>query len=254
MKKLAVKKLILTAMVSMCIAAPAFAQESDKAKKWSQSEMERMMAEFLMNNPQILLDSVDQYAKAQAEEAQARADVLIRDNADTLFNNANLPVIGNPKGDVTVVEFVDYNCGYCKKAMDDVMTLIGEDNNIRVIMVDIPILGEASTEAAKWALAAAKQDKYLDYHVALMDFSGRLNAAEMAVIAARLGLDVDQLRKDKDSQAVQAQIANNIELARRLGIRGTPAFVVGERLVRGYVGLDALRQGVSEARNGDTQG
>lgn len=245
--------LALTATVLTLSAAtlsaltPALANETKK-REWSQVELEGFMADFLMNNPKILLDSVDNFAKAQASQADERAQELVRQNADNLFANDALPEAGNPKGDVTIVEFLDYNCGYCKKAMADVMTLIGEDKNVRLLMVDIPILGPSSTEAAKWALAAKLQGRYLDYHVALMEHSGRLSEPQLMMIADRIGLDTDQLRRDKDSDEVTKMINDNIDLARRLSITGTPAFIVGKDLVRGYVGLPALKQGVAAAR------
>ena len=242
-------KHMMLAVAAVFLSFPALAQDTETPKQWSEAELGHFVTEYLMSNPQVLLDSVDQYAKAQAEQAEARANDLIQENADVLFRNDGLPEAGNPDGDVTVVEFLDYNCGYCKKAMKDVMSLIGEDQNLRLVMVDIPILGQPSTDAAKWALAAGKQGRYLDYHVALMEHSGRLDVAQLAVIANRLGLDVDRLRKDAESEGISQQLAANVELARRLSIRGTPAFIVDETLVRGYVGLDALREGVAAARD-----
>ena len=249
-------KITFLSLLITFLSVPAMAQEdpTDPPQMWSQKELGVFITDYLMNNPQVLLDSVDQYARTQAEQAEARANDLVRENSDVLFRNAALPEIGNPQGDVTMVEFLDYNCGYCKNAMEDVFALIGEDENVRVILVDIPILGPASTAAAKWALAAQKQGWYMDYHIALMEHSGRLDVPQLVVIANRLGLDVDRLRADAESEAVLNQIGENIELARRLGIRGTPAFVVEDTLVRGYVGLDGLKQAVADARLGGEEG
>lgn len=242
------KHLILTFLAITFFALPAMAND-DKSQKWSKSELEQLIFSYLMDNPDVLLDSVDAYAKEQADRANQEASVLLRENSDDLFHSGRFPETGNPKGDVTVIEFLDYNCGYCKKAMNEVLTLLGRDKNIRLLLVDIPILGEASTEAARWALAAKKQDRYTDYHIALMQHSGRVTPTVLLSIADKIGLDTKKLQKDKDDPAIDEELTKNIELAQKLGIRGTPAFVIGDELIRGYIGVDAMEQHVQTFRD-----
>jgi protein-disulfide isomerase len=186
--------------------------------------------------------------REQQEAKERVSEGAVRENMDWLYSNDKHPTAGNPDGDVTVVEFFDYNCGYCKRALSDIMTIIGEDPNVRVVFIELPILGPGSTEAAKWAKASMAQGRYLEYHVALMEHRGRLNEAQLEMIAKKVGLDVDKLKEDKEADYVANQLDENIAMARTLGITGTPAFVIGEDLARGYVGLEALKQGIAQKR------
>jgi protein-disulfide isomerase len=215
----------------------------------NQAEMGDFIRKYLMENPEVIIEAVESYSQKQRMEQQAEASDKIVENKGWLYENDMHPDAGKDDASVTIVEFFDYNCGYCKRALSDVMTVLGEDNDLRVVFIELPILGEASTEAAKWAMAAKKQDLYLEFHVALMEHQGRLNDAQLANIAGKVGLDVDQLRQDKDSDEVMRYLNGNIDKARELGITGTPAFVIGEQLARGYVGLDALRAGIKENRS-----
>jgi len=212
-------------------------------------EMGRFIRQYLMQNPEVIIEAVELYSQKEKAVQQEQASDSVRENSDWLYNNDQHPEAGKKDAGVAVVEFFDYNCGYCKRALSDVMTVLGEDNDLRVVFVELPILGDASTEAAKWAMAAKKQNLYLEYHVALMEHQGRLNDAQLANIAEKVGLDVAKLRQDKDSPEIAAYLNTNIDKARELGITGTPAFVIGEELARGYVGLDALRMGIKQNRN-----
>lgn len=210
--------------------------------------IELLIHDYIMANPEVILKSVEEYNNSQRDQDQQRSETAVKDNYAWLYENPGHPEAGNKKGDITIVEFFDYNCGYCKRALADVMTILGEDTNVRVVFVDLPILGPASTEASKWALAAAKQNLYLEYHVALMEHRGRYDEGQLADIATKAGLDVEKLKADKESPEVMKQLDENIAMARTLGITGTPAFTIGQDLARGYVGLDALRVGIKTNR------
>ena len=143
------------------------------------------------------------------------------------------PVAGNPKGDITVVEFFDYNCGYCKRGFHNIRELIEKDSNVRVVFKELPILSKDSEEAAKIALAARAQGKYWELHQALIDSKGRVTEAFALETAGKLGLDVEKLKADKDSDAVKGELARVEALARKMNITGTPHFLVGSEAIGG---------------------
>jgi protein-disulfide isomerase len=250
---------ISTFLIASTFAMPAMAQD-DMADidplvvpdEFPSIEDELEMGEFirgyLMSNPEVIIEAVEAYSARKKLEEQQKANDSVKENADWLYSNDDHPDAGNPDANISIVEFFDYNCGYCKRALSDVMTVLGEDDQVRVVFVELPILGEASTEASKWALAAHKQNLYLEYHVALMEHQGRLNEVTLATIAEKVGLDLDKLRSDKEEPEIMEQLNENINMARTLGITGTPAFTIGEDLARGYVGLDGLKAGIEQNR------
>lgn len=217
---------------------------SDTQKK----EIESLIQSYIMENPQVVLDSVEKHQMRQQEEAMAEQAAQAKDFAASLSGETLFPVAGNPDGDITVVEFFDYNCGYCKKAFADINTLIESDKNVRVLFVEMPILGPSSTEASKWALAAHKQGKYFEFHSALMNHQGTKNESSLEDLAAKIGLDVDKLKKDKDDPALTSATEDNIQKAQDLGISGTPGFIVGEEIVRGYVPYTQMESLLQEQR------
>ncbi len=218
------------------------------AQPVDRAEVEGIVKDYLAKNPQVIIDAITNFQQKQyADQAKAEAQALA-DNR-TMLTDASLPSAGNPKGDVTIVEFFDYNCGYCKRAIKDVLGLLDQDKGVRVVFIDFPILSEDSELAARWALAAQKQGKYFEYHKALMSHPGHVDEKILVEYAKKLGLDEKKLRQDaaKDSDA-QKQIEENLELASKLGLHGTPAFVVGTSVAKGYVPLDGLKQAVAEER------
>lgn len=236
------RRLLLTVMLMAGFIAPAFAEN------FSREQLDQIVHDYIMKNPKVIIDSVNEYGKSQQEEENKKAEGAVKENMDWLTKNKNHPESGNPKGDVTIVEFFDYNCGYCKQAFTDLMTLVEQDKNLRVVFIEVPILGESSFEAARWALAANKQKAYLAYHTALMRHKGAFDQSIFETYAKQAGLDVEQLKKDKADPAINAIMDENLKMASTLGVSGTPAFVVGEQLIRGYVGIDGLKQAVEAAR------
>jgi protein-disulfide isomerase len=160
-------------------------------------------------------------------------------------------VVGNPSGDVTLVEFFDYNCGYCKKALADVQTLMKSDSKLRVVLKDFPVLGPDSVEASRVALAVKNQlpaPKLFDYHVKVMDSRGRVNGERAMAVAKDMGVDMARLQKDVESPEVRNALQENMALGDKLSLTGTPAFIVGETVIPGAVGLDPLKQLVNNVR------
>ncbi len=221
-------------------AAPAHAT-ADKA------EIEEIIKNYLMESPEVIIQAMEAYQRNEAKRAEQGATAALDKHYETI-TAASEPAIGNPEGDVTVIEFLDYNCGYCKKAFPDVIELTEKDANVRVIFQEMPVLGASSVEASKWALAAKKQDKYFEYHTALMDFRGQKNEAAFVDIAEKLGLDVEQLKSDSKSPEIAEILARNQKIARDLNINGTPAFIIDKTFYRGYLGPGGLEKAVNEER------
>ncbi|BBU59609.1 MULTISPECIES: DsbA family protein [Rhodobacterales] len=221
---------------------PTLAQDLDEAR------IKELVLEAIRENPEIVMEAVaileQRQAGAQAD-AQARA---LDTQRELIENDPNAPVLGNPDGDVTVVEFFDYNCPYCRRVKPEVRALIDADPNIRLVYREWPILGDGSVFAAKAALAARKQGKYEDFHWAMMGNEGRAEEASVLRVAEEVGLDIEQLRADMDAPEVEDHIATSMQLTQALGFNGTPSFVIGDALVPGFVETDQLAKLVAEAR------
>ena len=207
-------------------AAPAFSAEQKTA-------IEGIVKDYLLRNPELMLD-VQRALEERMEQQQAeRMQRGITENAKLLFRSPTSPVAGNAEGDVTVVEFFDYNCGYCKRALPDLAELIEKDSKVRIVLKEMPILSKGSFEVAKLALAAGLQGKYWEFHSAMLETQGQLNETVGLRVAERLGLDVERLKKDAESSEGRKELEETQGLARRLGIQGTPHFIVGNRVVPG---------------------
>jgi len=238
------KTLLLTTLLATTIAMPSM------AKDFSASDINAMIKTYIQENPEVILDSVEAYGKGQQKAEMKDRQKAVEENIGWLEDNDMLPVAGNPDGDVTVVEFFDYNCGYCKKAMKDVTELMGEDKNVKIVFVEMPILGRTSELAAKWAMAAKEQDAYLEYHIALMNNRGPITETSLVKIAEKVGLDVDKMRADAESDEIQKMVNMKTQKASSMGISGTPAFIIDGQLYGGYIGLDSMRKAVAKAREG----
>jgi protein-disulfide isomerase len=195
--------------------------------------IEKIVKDYLVANPEVLQEAMSVY-EAKMEKAQAeKAKVALSENAKEIYRRVNAPVAGNVNGDITVTEFFDYNCGYCKKSLSDITKLIGEDKKVRVVFKEFPILSKGSEEAAKVALAARIQGKYWEVHTALLEAKGQANEASAMKIAEKLGLDLVKLKADIEGAEVKAELASVKELATKMGINGTPHFLVGDKSIAG---------------------
>lgn len=192
-----------------------------------------IIKDYLLKNPQIF-EEIQSAIDAKAEKDQAQKfDKYMAENAKAVYRDPDSAVAGNPNGDITVVEFFDYNCGYCKHGLPEVQKLINGDNKVRFVFKELPILSKGSLEAAKVALAAKRQGKYWEFHQALLGGKGQANEASALKVAQSLGLDMDKVRKDMASDSVMAEINTESQLAKQLGIAGTPHFLVGNKAVPG---------------------
>ena len=210
-------------------------------------EIGALVREYILENPGIIFEAADRH-RANEEQAQAdKAKAKIEEMSNELANNTSMS-FGNMDGDITIVEFFDYNCGYCKKALPDLQKVVDADPNVKIVLKEMPILGPTSRTAALWAAAAAKQDKYFDYHVALMEFRGPKEEAELEKLAKDVGLDVEQLKKDAASSEIAKIVDDSIALGGEIGVRGTPAFIIGTQFVPGYIDANALKAKVAEER------
>ena len=172
--------------------------------------------------------------EAKMDKIQSeRMAVAVKENAGELFRPAASPIVGNAKGDVPMIEFFDYNCGYCKKAFSDVAKLIDKDKQVKVILKEFPILSKGSEEASRVALAAKMQGKYWEFHRAMLENQGQANEARALRVAEKLGLDMTRLKKDMASPEVKKEIDDTRKLATKMGIQGTPHFIVGDRIIPG---------------------
>jgi protein-disulfide isomerase len=239
------------AAVSLALAgaAPAVA---DSFSADQREEIGKIIKDYLLTHPEVMQDVMAELEKHQqaAEAEKHRAAVV--ENKATLFSSPHQVVLGNPQGNVTMVEFFDYNCGFCKRAMSDMLDLIKADSNLKFVLKEFPVLGEGSVEAARVAVAARMQDtngkKYIEFHQKLLGGRGGADKMRALAVAKEVGFDMPRLERDMGSDEVKKTIAENMKLAEALGVSGTPSYVVGEEVVVGAVGLDALREKINAER------
>ncbi|HYD68286.1 DsbA family protein [Azospirillum sp.] len=244
------RPLLLTAALALTALAPVAQAQTPAFNDMQRRAIEEVVRDYLVKHPEVIMEAIEELQKRERAETAERQKTALSGNKQKIFQDPASPVGGNPQGDVTVVEFFDYQCGYCKAVTGDVATLLKTDGKVRFVYKEFPILGPASVTAAKAALAARAQGKYEALHNALMANKGQLDDAKIFQIAAGAGLDVDKLKKDMATPDVEQAIGANHALAEALGIRGTPAFVVGNELVPGAIKLDEMKKLVALARKG----
>ncbi len=228
---------------------PGQAQDASTVLDAQQKEaIEALVRQYLLEHPEVIVESLQSYDRQRQEaEAQRQREALVAE-AETLTNDPDAPVMGNPEGDVTLVEFFDYRCPYCKRMTGILAELMEGDPKLRVVMKEFPILSQESVIAAKAALAAERQGKYEAFHFALMEGGGGFTEDEIMAVADSVGLDEAQLRADMEDPAIEAALRRNHATAERIGITGTPAFIVGDTLMPGALSLEELRHVIAAAR------
>lgn len=235
-------------------SAPAQATDIGDMTEAERAAFGEQVRAYLLENPEVLMEAIAILEERQAA-AQAQGDVdLVAANADAIFDDGHSWVGGNPDGDVTVVEFLDYRCGYCRRAFPEVKELIQSDGDIRFIVKEFPILGEQSELASRFAISVlneAGDDAYEQVHDILMTLRGDVTEPTLRQIAAELDLDEEAVMEGMSHPDVDEIIAENRALAQKLRISGTPSFVFGEQMVRGYVPLDAMQQIVAQERESE---
>lgn len=232
--------------LSMGVAAPAMALD-DKQKE----EIGQFIKEYLIQNPEIMLD-VQNALQAKQEAARTQASTeAVAANKKAIFSDTGDMILGNPKGDVTIVEFFDYNCGYCKHALSDMNEIIDADKNVRFVLKELPILGPDSMAAHKvsYAFKALAPEKYGEFHRALLGGDVRATEERAIEVATSLGVKEDALRKQMADKPNDASVKDVYQLAGTLGITGTPSYVIGNEAVFGAVGAEALEEKIGNVRS-----
>ncbi len=234
-------------MASLSPVRGAWAAEGSAGDPARQA-LEETIRDYLLKHPEVVEEALQVLEQRRREAEKQRDRELVKAHGEALLRDPGSPVGGNPRGDVTVVEFFDYRCGYCRGVAPDVKKLLQEDPNVRIVYKEFPILSPDSLLAARAALAAQAQGKYGAFHEALMTANGPLALPAILQIARRIGLDAARLKADMEGPEILAAIKQNRNLAEALGITGTPAFVIGPELVSGAIDLHAMKALVSQAR------
>jgi protein-disulfide isomerase len=240
--------LIATALFA---GAPAIASAQTFSADQRQ-EIEKIVKDYLMAHPEVIQDVTAELEKRQqAAEAEKHRAAVAENNA-TLFSSPHQVVLGNPRGNVTMVEFFDYNCGFCRRALTDMLDLLKTNPNLKFVLKEFPVLGEGSVEAAHVAVAARMQDatgkKYLEFHQKLLGGRGQADKMRALAVAKDVGFDMARIEKDMNSDEVKKTIDESMKLAEALGVNGTPSYVVGNEVIVGAVGLDALKEKIATER------
>jgi protein-disulfide isomerase len=243
---------LLAIALALPAAAPAGAQSFSPDQR---GEIERIIKDYLLKHPELLQEVMSELEKRQTAADAEKHRGAIKELSATIFNSSRQVTLGNLQGDVTVVEFFDYNCGYCKRAMTDMLDLLKVDGKVRFVLKEFPVLGEGSMQAAQVAVAVRMQDKtggkkYLEFHQKLLASRGSIDKARAVAAAKEVGLDVARIEKDLASDEVKATLEESYKIAEALGLNGTPSYVVGSDVVIGAVGLKVLKEKVNTARCG----
>jgi protein-disulfide isomerase len=226
---------------SLLTAAPVRADQFSADQK---AEIGAVVRSYLLQNPEVLRDAMAELERKEKADEDAKRDSAIQGKAEALFNSPYNETVGNPQGKATLVEFFDYNCGYCKRSLDDMAKLMRTEPDLKIVLKDFPVLGPGSVEAAQVAGAVRNQlkgDKFWAFHFKLLSTHGPVGKAQALAAAKDSGVDMDQLNKDLGKPEIRAGIEQTMELADSLALTGTPTFVVGNEVVVGAVGYDQLK-------------
>jgi protein-disulfide isomerase len=210
--------------------------------------IEEIIHDYLMHNPDVLIEALREAEAKASSDADAKATQVLRDRRHEVFDDPATPVGGNPQGDVTIVEFFDYRCPYCKQVHPALQKLVDQDHKLRFVYKELPVLGPQSDIAAHAALAARRQGKYEAFHAAMMATKGQITEEVVYRVAGSIGVDVDRLKRDMADPEIDKALEANKALASALELHGTPGFIIGERIVPGAMDLDALKNLVADAR------
>ena len=240
------RRLVLIAPLLLA-AAPLAAEEPSTAET---ERVQRIVRDYLQQHPEVIIEAIKSYQDKRAAAEAGKARQTISALQDELLRDPASPVGANPAGDVSIVEFFDYRCPYCKAVAPDLAKALAADGKVRLIYKEFPILGASSMLAAKAALASQQQGKYIPFHEKLIAFKGNLDEVAIYAMAADIGLDVAKLKSDMQKPEIDAAIQRNYKLADKLAIQGTPAFVIGSELLPGAASVDELTAAIRRARSG----
>jgi protein-disulfide isomerase len=235
-------------LAALCIAPILRAEPAHALSERDKAQVQRIVRDYLLQNPGLLEEMMTALQAERDREAAAEAARNIAAHRDEVFAAHPGMVAGNPAGDVTLVEFFDYRCGYCRAAQPMIARLLKEDPNVRVVFKEYPVLGPASITASRAAVAAARQGKYVDFHMALMSLKEPLTDEVLYRVAGEVGLDVERLKQDMKSEEVDEVLEENLALAAKLNVDGTPNFIVGRHMMPGLVTYETLRTAIEDTR------
>jgi protein-disulfide isomerase len=248
-------RFIIAAVCAALLAAsmPQVVRAQDFSPSQRRS-IEVIVHNYLVAHPEVLQEAMAELERRQTAAEAEKHRAAVKEHAKTLYSSPRQVTLGNPNGNVTFVEFFDYNCGYCKRAMSDMLTLLKNDPQLKVVLKEFPVLGPGSVEAAEVAVAVRMQDKtgkkYLEFHTKLLGGRGQADKARALAVAKEVGLDMNRLEKDMASPEVKATLQEDLKLADALGLNGTPSYVIGSDVVVGAIGLPGLEEKVNTARCG----
>jgi protein-disulfide isomerase len=235
-------------VLAAATALPALGQEKSALNPAQREQVKTLVREYLLEHPEVIAEAIGKLQEKEEAKKDADRAASIAMNKQELFSPKEATVIGNLQGDITIVEFFDYNCGYCKTMFNDILQVMKADGKIKVVTKEFPILGPGSITASKAALASRNQRKYSEFHQALMNYKGPLNEAAINTVAKGVGINVEKLQEDMKDPELDKIIDRNHDLAKELGITGTPALIVGDTFVGGAIGKDRLSAMIAEAR------
>ncbi|MDA9008935.1 DsbA family protein [Alphaproteobacteria bacterium] len=244
----AIAALLAAALITSAKAQTIITTKQQSFDQRQEQDIESIVQRYLLEHPEAVYQALVAWQNQQEQAEKVSAQQNITPNAQALFNNASDPVFGNPDGDVVMVEFFDYRCGYCKRVAGGLMDMLAKDGNVKLVMKEFPILGPDSVVAARAALAARKQGKYNELHMALINSQGALNEKIIMKIAGSIGLDTKQLKTDMNDPVIQQEIAQTRALAQKLKINGTPAFVFADQIVPGAISPEQMLQHITRIR------
>lgn len=243
------RMMIALALAGLWLAAAPLSAQAETTPE-EKREIERIVRDYILTNPEIIEKALVALEAQRQEAAQAEQRAAVAELKDQIFDSQHQAVVGNPEGDVTLVEFFDYNCGYCRRALTDTLALIEANPDLRIVMKEFPILSEGSMEAARISVAVSElaPEKYLEFHRDMFTRPGEANRQKALDIARDLGMEVGKLENAAAQPEVDEAIAEVRSLALALGVNGTPSYVVGGEAVFGAVGFDRLQEKVAQAR------
>ena len=247
-------RFLVPALFAVALCGAPLSASAQGFSDSQRGDIEAIVRNYLIAHPEVLEEAMAELSKRQSAAETAKHQAAVANNSDAIFNSPRNVTVGNKDGDVTFVEFFDYNCGYCKRAMMDMMELMKSDPKLKVVLKEFPVLSAGSVEAAQVGVAVRMQDptgkKYLDFHQKLLTGRGAADKARAMAVAKEVGLDMAKLEKDLGSAEVRNTLEENFKLAEKLGLNGTPSYVIGSNVVIGAVGIDKLRENVNTARCG----
>jgi protein-disulfide isomerase len=247
-------RFLVPALFAVALCGAPLSASAQGFSDTQRGDIEAIVRNYLIAHPEVLEEAMAELSKRQSAAETAKHAAAVANNSDAIFNSPRNVTVGNKDGDVTFVEFFDYNCGYCKRAMTDMLDLMKADPKLKVVLKEFPVLSQGSIEAAQVGVAVRMQDptgkKYLDFHQKLLMGRGAADKARAMAAAKEAGVDMAKLDKDLNSQEVAATLEENMKLAESMGMNGTPSYVIGKQVVIGAVGVENLREKISTARCG----